>query len=234
MSKASLAVVMSAGATPLDLEGDQDEDSDMPGAERSPCYAESEMSCSTPWSPVTPAVMMGGRRSFSMQAAKPLVLPATSPSANAKATDGETMRKVTFEVVEPPTDEAATKTKSALAAACAMSPQRKATCTTPTGSEAMSPGGVIRRYAASVGIPLNLRAAPGEVVAPVPVRTSQGHVLAPSPTARVGEHAPDFALGPKAPGADLNPRPHAPANSQPNGSIRAMATPLNRRAAAGC
>lgn len=48
----------------------------------------------------------------------------------------------------------------------------------------LSPGAEIRQNAASLGIPLNLRAQHGEVAQPVPVRSTKGTVVAPSPTGR--------------------------------------------------
>mmetsp|Transcript_12781 Transcript_12781/g.37999 ORF Transcript_12781/g.37999 Transcript_12781/m.37999 type:complete len:210 (-) Transcript_12781:172-801(-) len=84
---------------------------------------------------------------------------------------------------------------------------------------AMSPGAEIRRNAASFGIPLVLRARPGEVAAPVPVIRTAAGIVAPSPVARGGPVA-GFHLA------------HASARGQELRVIRSIVTPLSREMAA--
>lgn len=184
----SLAVVQAAGALSLDISaGEAGAPAALPSPVAMSPWAASE-ACASPWSPVTPAVnpkvVSGPVRSPGVMMSPTLL---TSPGGLGARTVITTKRPV--QVL------AGTQMSPAAAGHVpAMAPAN-------FSPMCMSPGTQIRHNAVSLGIPLSLRAAPGEVSAPVPVRASAGAPVAPSPTAQGGrvmlppgtqEHPPAF------------------------------------------
>mmetsp|Transcript_1755 Transcript_1755/g.5553 ORF Transcript_1755/g.5553 Transcript_1755/m.5553 type:complete len:216 (-) Transcript_1755:63-710(-) len=159
---ASLAVVQSAGASALELPMPMELDGagfaqTSPMSMMSP-WACSE-ACSSPWSPVTPAVTT----SFTIKAAQvrspgPVASPFF-PGPSVPEAHAQTFPVKPFSVGGP-------------------APASPAVC----APVAMSPTTQIRHNAASFGIPLN--ASYGEIGAPLPIRSQGGVLLAPSPTTR--------------------------------------------------
>lgn len=190
---ASLAVVQAAGALSLDLSAG---DAGGPTVLMSP-MAMSE-ACTSPWSPVTPAVT-----------STVVMKPAQSPGVRMSPTLLTSPGGVGARVVRT------TKLPAQMVAGAQMSP-------VSFGPVCTSPGTQIRQNAVSLGIPLSLRAAPGEVCAPVPVRVYGSAPLAPSPTAHGVGAAPVMMPG---------------AQERPPAFLRQIVTPLTgsrpRRAAGG-
>jgi hypothetical protein len=182
---ASLAVVQAAGAMSLDISmGEAGGATTLPSPmAMSPWASEA---CTSPWSPMTPAVNPMPVYSPGVRMGPTLL---TSPGFAARA-----VHKI----------HAAGPMAQVPVFGCP------------------SPGTQIRQNAISLGIPLNLRAAPAEVSAPVPVRVCATGPVVPSPTTR--QAWPTVTMIPGA-------QEHPPA------FLRHIVTPLTasrpRRAAGG-
>mmetsp|Transcript_70919 Transcript_70919/g.163964 ORF Transcript_70919/g.163964 Transcript_70919/m.163964 type:complete len:218 (+) Transcript_70919:66-719(+) len=167
---ASLAVIQMAGAASLDLPLGPSPSAASP-PEPSPWACSTEPG-SPPWSPVTPAVT----GSFAGHTA------GMSPTKTGKSTVSISPFFPSQGPLELRPHPARTFVKPQIAAPVRLPLAQPSP--TNAGQVAMSPTSQIRHNAVSFGIPLNLNASVGEVVAPLPVRTTSGVLLAPSPTTR--------------------------------------------------
>jgi hypothetical protein len=151
---ASLAVVQAAGAMSLDLSmGEAGGATTLPSPmAMSPWASEA---CTSPWSPMTPAVNPMPVYSPGIRIMSPTLL--TSPGFSARAVHVHPTKIHTQVVAGPVVHQV---------------------------FGCPSPGTQIRQNAISLGIPLNLRSAPAEVCAPVPVRVCATGPVLPSPTTR--------------------------------------------------
>lgn len=158
----SLAVVRAAGAEALEIPGSPRAwngiETCRSGSRNGSVDVSSCWSPVTPWSPETPHV---GRCRFGSLTDKSPWSPATPQTTQD--------RPISFQGPPPSPPPAPGSSKHIVQSPISY------------GKVALSPGGEIRRNAASLGIPLNLRTLPGESAVPVPVR-SGGMVVAPSPT----------------------------------------------------
>jgi len=154
----SLAVIKAAGAASLDLQLVGLTPVQGSVTAMSP-WAGSMTDCSSPWSPVTPAVGY----SSTVVPMSPVFFPGPHQGVPARLEARDQpmpVRSITTTMQHSPTPN--------------------------FGNVAMSPGAEIRRNAADFGIPLNLHTQTfqGEVIPPVPVRGPGGGVVVPSPTTR--------------------------------------------------
>mmetsp|Transcript_170183 Transcript_170183/g.545768 ORF Transcript_170183/g.545768 Transcript_170183/m.545768 type:complete len:240 (-) Transcript_170183:206-925(-) len=230
---ASLAVIQAAGA--MSLEMDVDDEVAAPEGQATVTPGTSPMdlaspwavsSCGSPWSPVTPAVnrSSGNVSAFGMARAPntighALVLPigalnSSSTTMSTPTTSGGcTAQTCLVRVVQVLGSPGAQMNKP-----------RVTFAPSPT-----SPGAIIRKNAASFGIPLNLRSS--AQAAPVPVRSLEGSVVAPSPSACVSGGGCPAAFG------NLSAQPAAVRVQPPPQILRSIVTPLSHsrpfRAAGG-